>query len=72
VFIDPGSDTTVGIEELSTLTGGAAITSTGFSLLTVDFLFLIARQEGDSRLLPVGAFSVDVRHDQLERQLKAV
>jgi hypothetical protein len=44
----------------------------GFSLLAVDFLSLIARQGGDSNLLSVGAFSVDVRHDQLERQLKAV
>ena len=36
-----------------------------------DCFLLIARQECGSGLLPVGAFSVEVRHDQLERQLKA-
>ena len=36
-----------------------------------DCFLLIARQECGSSLLPVGAFSVEVRHDQLGRQLKA-
>ncbi len=36
-----------------------------------DCFLLIARQECGSGLLPVGALSVEVRHDQLERQLKA-
>jgi hypothetical protein len=53
--------------------GGAAITSAEFNWLVAYSRLVIARHGfGVSYLLPVSAFPVDVRYDQLGSQLKVI